>query len=221
MSRENPFLLLMEFLLQTKTPLLLARGGTGLSIDKMGPQPFFVLGKGIPCSRAGPQVFQQPCQVFPEGAHGLQAFLVFADVVGGKAVHLVPILGTDTCMLEIVKYLFRRSNAAVAAAPAAGDDCRAQLPLHFCLRCKRTNDPKRRKAGRTAPRNTPATLQSSRRWYPGVPTIPLAASGNTHVPVFLQCIQAMQPAMGFFPRYRISEAISCRDNVSWISRRAV
>ena len=72
-------------------------------------------------------MLDQPCDVLAQRAHGLQAFLVLADIVGGIAVDLVPVLGGGHRHIADGEIFVQPVKGSAGAAAAAGHHCRADL----------------------------------------------------------------------------------------------
>ena len=73
--------------------------------DEICAQRGLVFRSGHAETAAQIDAFEQPRHVFTQGAHGLHPFVVLTYFLGGIAMHL---------LLEMVKYLFSRSKAALA-----------------------------------------------------------------------------------------------------------
>ena len=61
-------------------------------LDEMCSQWRFVNGFGDSVVFAELDAFEQPCHIFTEGAHSLETFEVFADIIRNVSVYGVPVL---------------------------------------------------------------------------------------------------------------------------------
>ena len=98
-------------------------------VDEVRPHALFVFRKNNACLLAGLDGLEEPDHVGGQGAHGLQAFLVLADVVGREAVDLVPVLGGNNGHVVHEEILVEAVEGCGCTAAAAGNHSCGQLAL--------------------------------------------------------------------------------------------
>ena len=103
-------------------------------LDEVGAYSWFVVGTGDAVLPTAGDALQKPCHVFSQGAHGLQAFGILSDVVGGEAMDGVPVLGGDDGHVGDGEILVELLKGGGGASASAGDDGGSEFARHAVFR---------------------------------------------------------------------------------------